>query len=134
MEPFRVKVVIATKFGFEVNPEDGKWTKLNSRLEHIRAVAEASLTRLKVDALDLFYQLCVDLNVPIEETADAVKLLPSTLLTQLIKLQTTRVSPAPRFALVCARAGPLRPDPAHSMLEQQMARELRFVAPSSGAA
>ena len=75
LEPFRGKVVIATKFGFEANPEDGKWTKLNSRPEHIRDVAEASLRRLKVDALDLFYQHRVDLDVPIEETAGAVKQL-----------------------------------------------------------
>jgi aryl-alcohol dehydrogenase-like predicted oxidoreductase len=75
LAPFRGKVVIATKFGFEANPEDGKWTKLNSRPEHIRAVAEASLKRLKVDALDLFYQHRVDLDVPIEETAGAVKQL-----------------------------------------------------------
>lgn len=75
LEPFRGKVVIATKFGFEANPEDGKWTKLNSRPEHIRDVAEASLKRLKVDALDLFYQHRVDLDVPIEETAGAVKQL-----------------------------------------------------------
>lgn len=75
LEPFRGKVVIATKCGFEANPEDGKWTKLKSRPEHIRAVAEASLKRLKVDALDLFYQHRVDLDVPIEEKAGAVKQL-----------------------------------------------------------
>ena len=75
LAPFRGKVVIATKFGLEANPEDGKWTKLNSRPEHIRAIAEASLKRLKVDALDLFYQHRVDLDVPIEEAAGAVKQL-----------------------------------------------------------
>ena len=74
LAPFRGKVVIATKFGWEANPEDGgKWTALNSRPEHIRQVAEASLKRLKVDAIDLFYQHRVDLNVPIEEVAGAVK-------------------------------------------------------------
>ena len=74
LAPFRGKVVIATKFGWEANPEDGgKWTALNSRPEHIRAVAEASLKRLKVDALDLFYQHRVDLNVPIEDVAGTVK-------------------------------------------------------------
>ena len=74
LAPFRGEVVIATKFGFEANPEDGgKWNALNSRPEHIRQVAEASLKRLKVDAIDLFYQHRVDLNVPIEEVAGAVK-------------------------------------------------------------
>jgi aryl-alcohol dehydrogenase-like predicted oxidoreductase len=73
LEPFKGKVVIATKFGFQANPEDGKWTALNSRPEHIRAVAEASLKRLRVDAIDLFYQHRVDKNVPIEEVAGVVK-------------------------------------------------------------
>ena len=75
LEPYRGKVVIATKFGFEADPEDGKWTKLNSRPEHIREVAEASLKRLKIDAIDLFYQHRVDLDVPIEDVAGAVKQL-----------------------------------------------------------
>ncbi len=74
LAPFRGKVVIATKFGWEANPADGgKWNALNSRPEHIKEVAEASLQRLKVDAIDLFYQHRVDLNVPIEEVAGAVK-------------------------------------------------------------
>ncbi len=74
--PFRDQVVIATKFGWEANPADGgKWSSLNSRPEHIKKVAEASLKRLKVDAIDLFYQHRVDLNVPIEEVAGAVKQL-----------------------------------------------------------
>ena len=66
--------MIATKFGWEANPDDGgKWSALNSRPEHIKQVAEASLKRLKVDAIDLFYQHRVDLNVPIEDVAGAVK-------------------------------------------------------------
>ena len=73
LEPYKGKVVIATKFGFEANAEDGKWTKLNSRPEHIRQVAEASLKRLRIDAIDLFYQHRVDSDVPIEDTAGAVK-------------------------------------------------------------
>jgi aryl-alcohol dehydrogenase-like predicted oxidoreductase len=74
LAPFRGKVVIATKFGWEANPGDGnRWTALNSRPEHIKQVAEASLKRLRVDALDLFYQHRVDLNVPIEDVAGAVK-------------------------------------------------------------
>lgn len=74
LAPFRGKVVIATKFGWEANPNDGgKWNALNSRPEHIKKVAEASLKRLRVDAIDLFYQHRVDLNVPIEEVAGAVK-------------------------------------------------------------
>jgi aryl-alcohol dehydrogenase-like predicted oxidoreductase len=76
LAPFRDKVVIATKFGWEANPADGgKWNTSNSRPEHIQKVAEASLKRLKVDAIDLFYQHRVDLNVPIEEVAGAVKQL-----------------------------------------------------------
>ncbi len=74
LAPFRGQVVIATKFGWEANPNDGgKWNALNSRPEHIKQVAEASLSRLKVDAIDLFYQHRVDLNVPIEDVAGAVK-------------------------------------------------------------
>jgi len=74
LAPFRGKVVIATKFGWEPNPSDGgKWNALNSRPEHIKQVAEGSLKRLRVDALDLFYQHRVDLNVPIEDVAGAVK-------------------------------------------------------------
>jgi aryl-alcohol dehydrogenase-like predicted oxidoreductase len=74
LAPFRYQVVIASKFGWEANPNDsGKWNALNSRPEHIKQVAEASLKRLKVDAIDLFYQHRVDLNVPIEDVAGAVK-------------------------------------------------------------
>ncbi len=74
LAPFRGQVVIATKFGWEANPEDGgKWSALNSRPEHIKKVAEESLKRLKVDAIDLYYQHRVDLNVPIEDVAGAVK-------------------------------------------------------------
>jgi aryl-alcohol dehydrogenase-like predicted oxidoreductase len=74
LAPFHGQVVIATKFGWAPNPNDGrKWTALNSRPEHIKQVAEASLKRLKVDVIDLFYQHRVDLNVPIEDVAGAVK-------------------------------------------------------------
>ena len=74
LAPFRGKVVIATKFGWEANPDDGgKWNALNSRPEHIKQAAEGSLKRLKVEAIDLFYQHRVDLNVPIEDVAGAVK-------------------------------------------------------------
>jgi len=69
LAPFRGRVVIATKFGFSFGATRG----LNSRPEHIREVAEASLKRLKVDAIDLFYQHRVDPNVPIEDVAGAVK-------------------------------------------------------------
>jgi aryl-alcohol dehydrogenase-like predicted oxidoreductase len=69
LAPFRDKVVIATKFGFDVNAFPG----LNSRPEHIRQVAEASLKRLKTDFIDIFYQHRVDPNVPIEEVAGTVK-------------------------------------------------------------
>jgi len=74
LAPFRGEVVIATKFGWAPNPSDvGKWSALNSRPDHIKQVAEESLRRLKVDAIDLFYQHRVDLNVPIEDVAGAVK-------------------------------------------------------------
>jgi aryl-alcohol dehydrogenase-like predicted oxidoreductase len=74
LAPFRGRVVIATKFGWEANPDDGgKWSALNSRPEHVKQAAEASLKRLKVDAIDLYYQHRVDLNVPIEDVAGAVK-------------------------------------------------------------
>jgi len=74
LAPFRGQVVIATKFGWEPNPEDGgKWTALNSRPAHIKEAVEGSLKRLKVDVIDLFYQHRVDLNVPIEDVAGAVK-------------------------------------------------------------
>jgi aryl-alcohol dehydrogenase-like predicted oxidoreductase len=74
LAPFREQVVIATKFGFAPGPEDkSRWSALDSRPEHIKQVAEASLKRLKVDAIDLFYQHRVDPNVPIEDVAGAVK-------------------------------------------------------------
>ena len=67
-------MVIATKFGFDVDPATGERRGgLNSRPEHIRAVAEASLRRLRTDRIDLFYQHRVDPNVPIEDVAGAVK-------------------------------------------------------------
>ena len=71
LAPFRARVVIATKFGFTFEPDGTRG--LDSRPAHIREVAEASLARLKVDAIDLFYQHRVDPNVPIEEVAGAVK-------------------------------------------------------------
>ena len=74
LAPFRGKVFIATKFGWAPNPNDGdKWSSLDSDPEHIKKVAEQSLKRLKVDAIDLYYQHRVDLNVPIEDVAGAVK-------------------------------------------------------------
>jgi len=73
LAPFREKVVIATKFGFKIDPNTGKQAGLDSRPEHIKEVAEASLKRLKTDVIDLLYQHRVDPNVPIEDTAGAVK-------------------------------------------------------------
>ncbi|HVI52311.1 MAG TPA: aldo/keto reductase [Candidatus Sulfotelmatobacter sp.] len=74
LEPFKGKVVIATKFGFKLNPDGSAgWLGLDSRPENIRKVAEASLKRLRVDAIDLFYQHRVDPDVPIEEVAGAIK-------------------------------------------------------------
>ena len=74
LEPFRGKVAIATKFGFDINPDGSHGPKgTDSSPERIRMVAEASLKRLRIDAIDLFYQHRVDLNVPIEDVAGAVK-------------------------------------------------------------
>ncbi|HEV2315468.1 MAG TPA: aldo/keto reductase [Candidatus Acidoferrales bacterium] len=71
LAPFREQVVIATKHGFKI--ENSKQAALNSRPGHIREVAEASLKRLRIDSIDLFYQHRVDPNVPIEDVAGAVK-------------------------------------------------------------
>src|SRR3989442_14172610 len=74
LSPFHGQVVIATKFGFKLDPNGGpKWVGLDSRPKHIKQVAEGSLKRLKVDAIDLFYQHRVDPDVPIEAVAGAVK-------------------------------------------------------------
>ncbi len=73
LAPMRGQVVIATKFGFAPDPNGGpRWSGLDSRPEHIRAVAEAALKRLRTDTIDLFYQHRVDPNVPIEDVAGAV--------------------------------------------------------------
>jgi aryl-alcohol dehydrogenase-like predicted oxidoreductase len=73
LAPFRNQVVIATKFGFSFDPVTGKQAGLDSRPEHIREVADASLKRLKSDVIDLFYQHRVDPRVPIEDVAGTVK-------------------------------------------------------------
>jgi aryl-alcohol dehydrogenase-like predicted oxidoreductase len=74
LAPFRGQVVIATKFGWAPNPQEGgKWTALDSRPQHIKEAAEGSLKRLKTDVIDLYYQHRVDPNVPIEDVAGAVK-------------------------------------------------------------
>ena len=73
LAPFREQVVIATKFGFKFDPITNKQAGLDSRPEHIKQVAEASLKRLRTDVIDLFYQHRVDPNVPIEDVAGAVK-------------------------------------------------------------
>ena len=73
LAPFRKQVVIATKFGWKLDPQTGKGVGLDSRPEHIKGVADASLKRLRTDVIDLFYQHRVDPAVPIEEVAGAVK-------------------------------------------------------------
>jgi aryl-alcohol dehydrogenase-like predicted oxidoreductase len=74
LAPFRDQVVIATKFGFDINPNTGQRSgRLNSRPDHIKQVADASLKRLKTDVIDVFYQHRVDPNVSIEEVAGSVK-------------------------------------------------------------
>jgi aryl-alcohol dehydrogenase-like predicted oxidoreductase len=74
LSPIRERVVIATKFGFNLNPDGSPgWQGLNSRPEHIKEAAEGSLKRLNIDCIDLYYQHRVDPDVPIEEVAGAVK-------------------------------------------------------------
>ncbi|QJW89578.1 aldo/keto reductase [Spirosoma taeanense] len=73
LEPFKGEVVIATKFGFNIDDEGNRLEGLNSQPERIRKVAEASLKRLRVDVIDLFYQHRVDPNVPIEDVAGTVR-------------------------------------------------------------
>jgi len=73
LAPVRGQVKIATKFGFKPAPDGGRWSGLDSRPEHIKEVADASLKRLRTDVIDLFYQHRVDPDVPIEEVAGAVK-------------------------------------------------------------
>jgi aryl-alcohol dehydrogenase-like predicted oxidoreductase len=74
LAPYRGKVVIATKFGFKPSSTgEPRWSELDSRPEHIKKVADASLKRLRTDVIDLFYQHRVDPNVPIEDVAGAVK-------------------------------------------------------------
>ena len=73
LAPFRDQVVIATKFGFKLDPASGRSIGVDSRPEHIKEVAEASLKRLNTDVIDLFYQHRVDPEVPIEDVAGAVK-------------------------------------------------------------
>jgi aryl-alcohol dehydrogenase-like predicted oxidoreductase len=75
LAPFRDQVVIATKFGFKPDPTSGRWVGVDSRPEHIREVAEASLRRLCIETIDLFYQHRVDPEVPIEDVAGAVQRL-----------------------------------------------------------
>jgi aryl-alcohol dehydrogenase-like predicted oxidoreductase len=73
--PYRQQVVIATKFGFKLDPDTGRSIGVDSRPKHIKQVAEASLIRLRTDVIDLFYQHRVDSEVPIEDVAGAVKQL-----------------------------------------------------------
>jgi aryl-alcohol dehydrogenase-like predicted oxidoreductase len=73
LAPFRDQVIIATKFGFKIDPSTGKQVGLNSRPAHIKEAAEASLKRLRTNVIDLYYQHRVDPDVPIEDVAGAVK-------------------------------------------------------------
>ena len=73
LAPLRNQVVIATKFGWKIDPTTQKSTGLDSRPEHIKQVVEGSLKRLKTDVIDLYYQHRVDLDVPIEDVAGTVK-------------------------------------------------------------
>src|SRR5438045_7802959 len=73
LAPVRGQVKIATKFGFKPGPDGGRWSGLDSRPEHIKEVADASLRRLRTDVVDLFYQHRVEPHVPIEDVAQAIK-------------------------------------------------------------
>jgi len=73
LAPLRDQVVIATKFGFDIDPKTRERRGFNSRPEHIKQAVDASLNRLKTDHIDLLYQHRVDPNVPIEDVAGAVK-------------------------------------------------------------
>ncbi len=73
LAPIRDQVVIATKFGWQANSTDGKWSELNSRPDRIKQAVEGSLKRLRTDVIDLLYQHRVDPNVPMEEVAGTVK-------------------------------------------------------------
>lgn len=75
LAPFRDKVVVATKFGFDIDPDTKQFKGLNSRPEHIRKVVEAQPKRLKTDRIDLLYQHCVDPNVPVENISGVMKIL-----------------------------------------------------------
>src|SRR5271156_2987061 len=99
LAPLRERVIIATKFGFDIAPDGTRSGKLNSRPEHIKQVADASLKRLKTETIDLFYQHRVDPDVPIEDVAGAGKEL----------IQAGKVK---RFGLSEAGASTIRRGPA----------------------
>jgi aryl-alcohol dehydrogenase-like predicted oxidoreductase len=107
LAPFDGKVVIATKFGFKLDPtRSNAWVGLDSRPEHIREVAESSLKRLKVDAIDLFYQHRVDPDVPIEDVAGAVKDLIREVGQALWSVRSRRANDSSR---ACSPADHRRP-------------------------
>src|SRR4026207_1097679 len=93
--PLRDQVVIATKFGFKLDPNTGRSIGVDSRPAHIKEVAGASLTRLRTDVIDLFYQHRVDPNVPIEDVAGAVKELIAEGKAQVIGLSAPGVCTSP---------------------------------------
>jgi aryl-alcohol dehydrogenase-like predicted oxidoreductase len=98
--PFRGQVVIATKFGYQLKPDGSPgWVRLDSRPEHIKNAAEGSLKRLRVDAIDLFYQHRVDPEVPIEDVAGTVKDL-----IQQDKVKHFGLSEAAARTIRCAHA------------------------------
>src|SRR5260221_436620 len=121
LAPFRGKVGIATKFGFKLDPNTGKQAGLDSRPEHIKEVAEASLKRLRTDVIDLFYQHRVDPNVPIEDVAGAVKEL-----IQEGKVKHFGMSEA--AAKTIRRAHAVQPGAASVELSAEEVRELGAAA------
>jgi aryl-alcohol dehydrogenase-like predicted oxidoreductase len=101
LQPIRDHVVIATKFGFDIDTKTGqRGPGTNSQPEHIKAVADACLKRLRTDHIDLFYQHRVDPNVPIEDVAGAVKELPraGSSISAFPKLAFTRFAGHTRFS------------------------------------
>src|SRR5215471_3632113 len=110
LAPFRQQVVIATKFGFKLDPETGKQAGLDSEPARIKEVAEASLKRLRTDHIDLFYQHRVDPDVPIEDVAGAVKDLIQEGKVQHFGLSEAGVQASPRAHAVQWGAAPQSED------------------------
>lgn len=120
LAPFRNQVVIATKFGFEIE-SDGRQGGLNSRPEHIRQSVEGSLRRLGVEAIDLLYQHRVDPNVPIEDVAGTVQAL-----IHEGKVKHFGLSPSVLLAGASSRGRSTRPQPSTAPTSATLSRASRW--------